>query len=198
MSPSGTELERKKKHRQNETLNPEVHTKDGIERWHLLPIRTKKRGHLVSFPTKSARNRKKKPKYETKLSTCENAFRRTRMETNKSTPELSAIAVPRLVLVHETSTNGWRLPTNRLNAQRKAAPPPPPRSGRETRSELTWLVPYDAWEARKSGRFLRRGSEAWEFRKGFVGEDRGTETGMERNGGSTQGGRTDARRGCFR
>jgi hypothetical protein len=106
MSPSGTELERKKKHRQNETLNPEVHTKDGIERWHLLPIRTKKRGHLVSFPTKSARNRKKKPKYETKLSTCENAFRRTRMETNKSTPELSAIAVPRLVLVHETSTNG--------------------------------------------------------------------------------------------
>lgn len=132
----------------------------------------------------SAGGTKEKPKYETKLSTCENAFWRTRMETNKSPPDSrvnSDRAVPRLVLVHETSMNGWRVPTNRLNAQRKAAPLPPPWhreavAKQETRSELTWLVPYDdgdAWEARKSGRFLRRGSEAWEFRKGF-GEDRGT------------------------
>lgn len=107
MSPSGTELERRRKNidRMKHSILmrlQKMSSNGGIS----YRSEQKKRGHLVSFPTKSARNRKKKPKYETKLSTCENAFRRTRMETNKSTPELSAIAVPRLVLVHETSMNG--------------------------------------------------------------------------------------------
>lgn len=175
-----------------------------------ISYRSEQKNEGILFPSQqNQRGREKKTKYETKLSTCENAFRRTRMETNKSTPELTAIAVPRLVLVHETSTNGWRLPSSHEQIKRAtqssaAAAAMAPRSGREreTRSELTWLVPYDAWEARKSGRFLRRGSEAWEFRKGFGGVDRGTKREWKEtvDPPCTQGRREgeQMRGGCFR